>query len=212
MILHKSRPNAEIHEVSEALEKLAVLDTSTKSEHTGESPDVVQPLESHEGPGEGVIAGSLDGESGDQNQGLEDSDQLYLSSLINTEQRHWLHERPNLGLIRFTLSESVFIRGSPVLTVYAPIRQFPIRRASRTASMLYRGSSFPVVQALSGWSHKEDKFTSCISGRLWTEQVFVAADLIGFTLTPDVNDHGRPGWFNASHAEKASIYGAVRPA
>ncbi|KAK5219276.1 hypothetical protein LTR47_011579, partial [Exophiala xenobiotica] len=134
------------------------------------------------------------------------SDQLYLSNLINAEQRHWLHERPNLGLIGFTLSESVFIRDSPILTVYAPIRRFPVRRASRTASTLYRGSSLPVVQALSGWSHKEDKFTSCISGRLWTAQVFVAADLIGFTLTPDVNnDHGRPGWFIASHAEKQAV-------
>lgn len=205
MILPKSRTNAEIHDVSEALEKLAVLDTSTKSENMGESLDVVLPPESHKGPDEGVIAGSLDSESRDQNQVLDDSDQLYLSSLINTEQHHWLHERPTLGLIRFTLSESVFIKGSPILTVYAPIRQFPIRRASRTASILYRGSSLPVVQALSGWSHKEDKFTSCISGRLWTEQVFVAADLIGFTLTPDVNDHGRPGWFNASHAEKQAV-------
>lgn len=65
MILHKTRANAEIHDVSEALEKLAVLDTSTKSEHAGDSPDVVLPLESYEGPGEGVIAGSLESESGD---------------------------------------------------------------------------------------------------------------------------------------------------
>lgn len=63
-----------------------------------------------------------------------------------------------------------------------------------------------MVQATSGWSDKEDNTTSCISGRLWTEEVFVAPDLIGFTLTPDVcNHHGLPGWFNASRAEKRAV-------
>lgn len=206
MILYESRFNTEIHDISEALEKLAVLDISTKSEHTEKSSDMVLSLESHKGPDEEIIAGSLESENDDQNQGLEDSDQLYLSSLINAEQRHWLHERPNLELIRFIFSESIFIRGLSILTVYAPIRQFPIRRASRNVSILYRGSFFPVVQALSDWSHKEDKFTSYISGRLWTEQVFVVADLIEFTLISDVNnDHGRSEWFNVFNAEKQTV-------
>jgi len=115
----------------------------------------------------------------------------------------YVHDYPQLDSVKFAIGESLFIKNSPILTLYAPILQFPGPKAWSTVAILDRGPSFSPLQAVSGWGHKDDSGLSRISGRLWTEQVFLVSEYVGHALAPDdARDQGRPGWFNASHAEK----------
>jgi hypothetical protein len=113
-------------------------------------------------------------------------------------------ETSKLDSFKFSIGESLYLKRSPVMTLYAPIRQFDLRQSWSTVAVLDRGPLFPPLYAVSGWGHKDD--LSRISGQLWTEQVFLVADYVGHNLAPnEERDQGRPGWFHASHAEKQAI-------
>ncbi|KAJ9300094.1 hypothetical protein DTO271G3_2211 [Paecilomyces variotii] len=98
---------------------------------------------------------------------------------------------------RSPTGDSIVLRG--------PIENYPISTPRKTVARLERGGKFLSVAAMSGWSH--DPWQSVIvSGRQWTEDVFYISSIVGHTLTSnDRLDQGRPGRYNACHAEKQLI-------
>jgi hypothetical protein len=67
------------------------------------------------------------------------------------------------------------------------------------------GSPFPTVDAMSGWGHKGEELIT-VAGNVWTEEVFRISKAVGHTLNEDSQkDQGRPGLFQACHAEKQLI-------
>lgn len=106
----------------------------------------------------------------------------------------YVHDYPQLDSVKFAIGESLFVKDSPIFTLYAPILQFPVPKAWSTVAILDRGPSYSPLQAVSGWGHKDDSGLSRISGRLWTEQVFLVSEYVGHALAPEVAlDQGRPG-------------------
>ncbi|QKX62544.1 uncharacterized protein TRUGW13939_09705 [Talaromyces rugulosus] len=86
-----------------------------------------------------------------------------------------------------------------------PIREYPISTRRKTIAVLERGSPFPTIAAMSGWSHSEWPSTR-VSGRDWTGRVLELAAIVGHNLSADsINDQGIPGKFQSSHAEKQLI-------
>ncbi|RHZ44343.1 uncharacterized protein CDV56_102237 [Aspergillus thermomutatus] len=75
------------------------------------------------------------------------------------------------------------------------------RRTVKAIAVLERGCGFPQIAAMSGWSHERSPVH--LNGQVWTDKVMHLASGIGHTLAPIANrDHGKPGRFHASHAEK----------
>jgi hypothetical protein len=86
----------------------------------------------------------------------------------------------------------------------APIAEFPIPKKTKTISTLHCHFDYPLVAAMSGWSHGQAKIT--VAGRDWTNEVFKISTLVGHQLRVDVQrDQGIPGQFCACHAEKQLI-------
>jgi hypothetical protein len=91
------------------------------------------------------------------------------------------------------------------ITLVAPVADFPVPYQSKTIARLERGSPFPAVDAMSGWGHKGEELIT-VAGNVWTEEVFRISKAVGHTLSEDSQkDQGRPGLFQACHAEKQLI-------
>ncbi|KAI9859999.1 MAG: hypothetical protein M1813_006346 [Trichoglossum hirsutum] len=86
-----------------------------------------------------------------------------------------------------------------------PIANYPVTSDYKTVARLERGGQFPIIAAMSGWVHHDERPSIRISGRYWTDEVIRIAAVIGHDLTQDFRDHGSPGRFHASHAEKQLI-------
>ena len=87
--------------------------------------------------------------------------------------------------------------------IFSRISSTGLSKSWKTVACLRRGSAFPHTLSVSGYSPG-----SCGVGggaldrRLWTEKVFQLANVLGYHLPEDRRDKGRPGLFNACHAEK----------
>ena len=206
MVLPDHRSVDRIRDASEALKKLNIHDSHGETCHAPkpcgleEQRAETQATRSHES--DEVMPGAQSLCPRKHNESL-------ISRLAN-HPTEGLHNTSKLGLI-FMLSEGIYDKESPTLTLYAPIQRFRIRSKWSTVAILDRGTSLPVVQAMSGWGHDNEDDLSRISGRLWTEQVFLVADHIEHAFTPNRSrDQGRPGWFHASHAEKQAVAYVLR--
>ncbi|KAI1308521.1 DYW family of nucleic acid deaminases-domain-containing protein [Xylaria venustula] len=96
---------------------------------------------------------------------------------------------------------------SSLITMRGLIHSIRVSRISKTAAYLDRGEQFPRITATSGWGHDAQP-PNHVSARPWTEQVFYIAAVVGHRLEEARHptwDQGRPGQFNASHAEKKLI-------
>lgn len=123
---------------------------------------------------------------------------------LTSDRTNYVHDYTSLDPLKFAIGKSIFIKNSHIMTLYAPIQQFQMPNFQSTVAILDRGLAFPPIQALSGWGHKSDKDLSRISGRLWTEEVFLVSDYVGHVLQPDTGrDQGRSGWLNVSHANSS---------
>lgn len=75
----------------------------------------------------------------------------------------------------------------------------------KTVARLDRGRLFSVVSAASGW-RTDFAVEHVLDNRLWRDQVLELCQLIGYALPEDAWDEpGRPGSYNASHAEKKLV-------
>ncbi|OCK92305.1 uncharacterized protein K441DRAFT_663576 [Cenococcum geophilum 1.58] len=93
------------------------------------------------------------------------------------------------------------------ITLYGPIPSYPVPRINKTAAVLDRGNQFPRISSTSGWGADalplNDK-----TGPTWIERVYSIARTVGYRFpeAPDsLWDHGKPGQYFASHAEKKLI-------
>ncbi|KAK1753261.1 DYW family of nucleic acid deaminases-domain-containing protein [Echria macrotheca] len=86
------------------------------------------------------------------------------------------------------------------------IAHFEIPNRLKTVGVLYRGRDFPVMAAMSGWSHRERPDANIqIAGVDWTEKVHRLCQIVGHRLEPHDYDQGEPGRYHACHAEKQLI-------
>ena len=91
------------------------------------------------------------------------------------------------------------------IVLSAPIATFPVPSLTKTIARLVRGSPFPPVDAMSGWTHYDEQNVT-ISGKNWTDEVFIICESIGYILAPvSERDQGRPGRWQACHAEKQLV-------
>ena len=118
-----------------------------------------------------------------------------------------LHTKADLVLQYPDTASHSFRRSSTgqSVTLYGPIRQYPISTSYKTIALLERGIPFPSIAAMSGWGHSQWPSTR-VSGKDWTDRVLKLATIVGHTLAVDARkDHGIQGQFFASHAEKQLI-------
>lgn len=90
------------------------------------------------------------------------------------------------------------------IVVTAPVAEFDVWTMTKTIGLLVRGKAFTPTFAMSGWAHS-GAGSGIISGVTWVEEVFRICRMIGHNLPSHVCDQGRPGSFNACHAEKQLI-------
>ena len=91
------------------------------------------------------------------------------------------------------------------IVLTGPVATFPVPRMTKTIARLDRVPPFPPVDAMSGWNHHDEQNVT-ISGKHWTEEVFVLCESVGHILRPDLRkDQGRQGWWHACHAEKQLV-------
>ncbi|KAF2189115.1 hypothetical protein K469DRAFT_564403 [Zopfia rhizophila CBS 207.26] len=112
----------------------------------------------------------------------------------NTYQRH-------RDLTGFAFMKSQ--RAENLLTLVA---HFDVPGKWKTIAVLYRGSQFRCVAAMSGWAHVEDHAINIqVAGRDWTPEVRRLCETVEYILAPDGYDQGEPGSYHACHAEKQLI-------
>ncbi|KAB5566316.1 DYW family of nucleic acid deaminases-domain-containing protein [Coniochaeta sp. 2T2.1] len=86
------------------------------------------------------------------------------------------------------------------------VAHFDVPNVRKTVGVLWRGSDFPPVAAMSGWAHKDDPASNIqVAGREWTDAVCQICSYIGHELPMHVRDQGQPGRYYACHAEKQLI-------
>ncbi|KAH7231300.1 uncharacterized protein BKA55DRAFT_598575 [Fusarium redolens] len=81
-------------------------------------------------------------------------------------------------------------------SIISLLANFDVPNRHKTIGILFRGDTiggpgFPPVAAMSGWKHQT-----------WTDEVLRLCRIVGHHLPADEKDQGRPGQFNACHAEK----------
>lgn len=84
------------------------------------------------------------------------------------------------------------------------IAQFHRSNERKTIGAMDRTTQFPVMAAMSGWTHAEYGNTR-VAGDGWTKEVFKICKDTGFNLPGHHHDQGIPGQFYASHAEKQLV-------
>lgn len=83
---------------------------------------------------------------------------------------------------------------------------FDIPNEYKTIGILYRGTKFPTVAAMSGWGHSEWEIDNVqVAGKVWTGEVRALCQRIGFRLGSHSRDLRIPGQYNACHAEKQLV-------
>ncbi|KAH7016036.1 uncharacterized protein B0I36DRAFT_254866 [Microdochium trichocladiopsis] len=86
------------------------------------------------------------------------------------------------------------------------IAHFDLPNKWKTIGVLYRNGNFPLVAAMSGWSHGTDYQGNIhVSGRDWTDKARRLCERVGFDPDPHIYDQGDPGRYHACHAEKQLI-------
>lgn len=84
--------------------------------------------------------------------------------------------------------------------------QFPVGSPKKTVGRLERGTPFPPINAMSGYSGLGYYYRAYICRREYTEKVLGLAKMTGYRLPPDGWDpYKRPGVYNACHVEKQLI-------
>lgn len=90
------------------------------------------------------------------------------------------------------------------IELIAPIAEIHVPNEWKTVASLQRPSNYPLIAAMSGWSHGETKVT--VSGREWTDEVIRISTAVGHQLQIEKHrDQGIEGHYFASHAEKQLI-------
>lgn len=93
------------------------------------------------------------------------------------------------------------------ITFYGPIQSYRVPRITKTAAVLDRGDQFVRISATSGWA--VDALPLNDTARpTWIDHVYYIASIVGHELNNAPNprwDQGRPGQFDACHAEKKLI-------
>ena len=93
------------------------------------------------------------------------------------------------------------------ITFYGPIQSYRVPRITKTAAVLHRGDQFARISATSGWA--ADALPLNDKARpTWIDHVYYIASKVRheFEDAPSPHmDQGRPGQFNACHAEKKLI-------
>lgn len=121
---------------------------------------------------------------------LRQAEDLLISTVLTQDQTFQAHSFRRMG--------------EGALQLIAPVAEFPVPNEWKTIATLHRPPQYPLVAAMSGWSHKETKIT--VSGRDWTDEVMQISTLVEHQLQNDTRrDHGNPGQFHACHAEKQLI-------
>lgn len=93
------------------------------------------------------------------------------------------------------------------ITLSGPIQEYSVPQITKTAALLDRGDQFARVSATSGWGRDALPVNRAME-RNWVEQVDYIACIVGHTFQPAPSpefDHGTPGKYYASHAEKKLI-------
>lgn len=72
-------------------------------------------------------------------------------------------------------NQSIVFRG--------PVEDYPVARNNKTVARLERGSPFPPIAAMSGWSHGAWD-SILMSGKDWTREVMRIAAVAGHDLAP----------------------------
>lgn len=116
---------------------------------------------------------------------MPESDFQALVQRLTYERIDYVHDYPQIDSLKFSIGESLFIKDSPIVTLYAPIWQSPVPKTWSTVAILYRGPFLKPLHALSGWGHQCKPESAHISGRLWTEEVYLVSDYVGHILEPD---------------------------
>lgn len=93
------------------------------------------------------------------------------------------------------------------IALHGPIRSYRVPQIAKTAAILDRGGQFARIEATSGWVI--DALPPNEKSRpQWIERVHYIASVIGHTFQnapKSAWDHGKPGQYFASHAEKKLI-------
>ncbi|KAI0449298.1 hypothetical protein F5B21DRAFT_494778 [Xylaria acuta] len=137
-----------------------------------------------------------------------DHDRQHIAILL-TDQRHekqFAYSRPQSETERSKYGYKRYPSES-VITIRGPIHSIPVSSIWKTAADLDRGTQFPRITATSGWG-PDARPPDRASAPTWTEQVFNIASVVDHRLEEAGNstwDQGKPGQFNASHAEKKLI-------
>lgn len=76
-----------------------------------------------------------------------------------------------------------FVKFPSTIDLIGPIASYDIPSRNKTIARLKRGGMYPLIAAMSGWSH--NKSDTLISGKYWTSEVLQLANVVGHTLTPD---------------------------
>lgn len=128
-----------------------------------------------------------------------DLDRKAIVRLLEDGAENPSQDRYSVGGFAFTKSP----RDENLLTLVA---HFDIPQKWKTIGVLYRGSQFHSVAAMSGWAHQEDREVNIqIAGRSWTAEVRRLCEIIGYDLAPHDCDQGELGRYHACHAEKQLI-------
>jgi len=134
-----------------------------------------------------------------ENTYQRDLDRKAIVRLLEDDVEEPDRDRYSVGGFAFTQS----LNDKSLLTLVA---HFDIPNKWKTIGVLYRGSHFHTVAAMSGWSHWDGGVTNIqIAGRTWTDEVRRLCEVIGHNLEPHQYDQGEPGRYHACHAEKQLI-------
>ncbi|KAK8134785.1 hypothetical protein PG984_006797 [Apiospora sp. TS-2023a] len=110
-------------------------------------------------------------------------------------------DQSNRNTVGFAFTNSPLDEHMLTLVAY-----FDIPNEWKTIGVMYRGSQFPTVAAMSGWSHPAGhEHNVQIAGRTWTDEVLRLCQIIGHELPTHDYDQKVLGQYHACHAEKQLV-------
>jgi hypothetical protein len=136
-------------------------------------------------------------------------DRRHISILLRDSNVNNLHNVYTGPLSSNQITDYSFNKSSAnmTITLSGPIHRYSVPRLTKTAAILDRGDQFARVSATSGWGSDALPVNRAM-GRKWVEQVDYIARVVGHTFEPPPSrefDHGTPGKYYSSHAEKKLI-------
>jgi hypothetical protein len=115
-------------------------------------------------------------------------------------------EAEELGQDHYALNGFAFTKSPKDENLLTLVAHFDIPHKWKTIAVLYRGSQFPSVAAISGWGHQEDwNINIQVASKDWTTEVSHLCEAIQYSLAPHDYDQGEQGRYHAYHAEKQLI-------